>query len=151
MPFVLIALGILFLVVAVQGTQGSLFALLKSEFVGTNSFIPWVAAFVILGLAGYIKPIRPITHAFLALLFLVLVLVNGKGFFAQFNNAIKNPVAPAVTPGSNAATAAGGIYGVPNSISQSTATVPGLTASQQGGSAATLYRSLTNPQTYTNQ
>jgi len=111
MPFVLIALGLLFLVVAVQGTQGSLFTLLKSEFVGTNSFIPWVAAFVILGLAGYIKPIRPLAHAFLALLFLVLVLVNGKGFFAQFNNALKNPMAPAVTPSapSQSAVASGAV------------------------------------------
>lgn len=119
-PFVLIALGILFLVVAVQGTQGSLFALLKSEFVGTNSFIPWVAAFVILGLAGYIKPIRPVTHAFLALLFLVLVLVNGKGFFAKFNAAIKNPVAPSV--GSNALT---GLLSQPQTVAGSTIQTPG--------------------------
>lgn len=120
MPFVLIALGLLFLVVAVQGTQGSLFSLLKSEFVGTNSFIPWVAAFVILGLAGYIKPIRPLTHAFLALLFLVLILVNGKGFFARFNDAIKNPVAP--TAGSNAL---GGLLSQPQTVAGSTIATPG--------------------------
>lgn len=98
MPFVLLALGILFFVVSLQGTQGSLFDLLKSEFVGTNSFVVWAAAFVIIGLLGYIKPIRPITHAFMVLLLLVLVLTNGKGFFSQFNSAIRSPVAPAATP-----------------------------------------------------
>lgn len=98
MPFVLLALGILFFVVSLQGTQGSLFTLLKSEFVGTNSFVVWAAAFVIIGLLGYIKPIRPITHAFLVLLLLVMVLTNGKGFFSQFNSALRSPVTPTATP-----------------------------------------------------
>jgi hypothetical protein len=97
-PFVLLVLGILFFVVSLQGTQGSLFALLKSEFVGTNSFVVWAAAFVIIGLLGYIKPIRPITHAFLVLMLLVLILTNGKGFFSQFNSALASPVTPSVAP-----------------------------------------------------
>ena len=105
MPFVLLAVGILFFIVAIQGTQGGLFALLKSEFVGTNSFVVWAAALVIIGLLGYIKPIRPISHAFLVLILLVLVLSNGKGFFSQFNAAIRSPVAPSV--GSGAQPAAG--------------------------------------------
>ena len=105
MPFVLLALGILFFVVSLQGTQGSLFDLLKSEFVGTNSFVVWAAAFVIIGLLGYIKPIRPITHAFLVLLLLVLVLTNGKGFFSQFNSALRSPAAPSVPTGTTGATA----------------------------------------------
>lgn len=94
MPFVLLAVGILFLVVAVKGTQGDFYALLKSEIVGTNSFIPWIAAIIVLGLAGYIKPIRPITHAFLVLVILVMVLANGGKVFGQFNQAVANPVAP---------------------------------------------------------
>ena len=94
MPFVLIALGVLFLVVSIQGTQGDLFALLKSEFVGSNSFLPWVAALLILGLLGYIRPIRPITHAFMLLVLLVLVLANGGKVFGRFNAAIRSPVAP---------------------------------------------------------
>jgi len=103
MPFVLLAIGILFLIVAVKGTQGDFYALLKSEFVGTNSFIPWIAAIVILGLAGYIKPIRPITHAFLVLVILVMILANGGKVFGQFNQAIANPVAPSAPSSSIAA------------------------------------------------
>ena len=106
MPFVLLALGILFFIVSLQGTQGSLFTLLKSEFVGTNSFVVWAAAFVIIGLLGSIKPIRPITHAFLVLMLLVLVLTNGKGFFSQFNSALRSPVSPAAAAPAVAAPAA---------------------------------------------
>jgi hypothetical protein len=106
MPFVLLILGILFFIVSIQGTQGSFFSLIKSEFVGSNSFVVWAAALVIIGLLGYIKPIRPISHAFLVLIVLVLVLANGKNFVANFNSAIRNPVAPSSTANASAATPA---------------------------------------------
>lgn len=108
MPFVLLALGILFLVVSYQNTQSDLFALLKSEFSGSNSFLVWASAFIILGLIAYIKPVRPIAHGFMVLLVLVLVLANHGGFFKEFNNAIRNPKAPPSVPatGSNAQAAA---------------------------------------------
>ena len=106
MPFVLLALGILFFVVAIQGTQGTLFSLLKSEFVGSNSFVVWASALIIIGLLGYIKPIRPISHAFLALVVLVMVLANGRGFFSQFNAAIRSPAAPAPATGATPASIA---------------------------------------------
>lgn len=109
MPFVLLALGILLVVVAVQGTEKDLFALLKSEFAGSNSFIVWASALIILGLLAYIKPIRPVVHAFMLLIVLVLVLANHGHFFTQFNQAIRNPAAPPpATPntGSNAPAAA---------------------------------------------
>lgn len=98
MPFVLLFVAILFLVVAVKGTQGDFYRLLKSEFVGTNSFIPWAAAILVLGLAGYVKPIRPVTHAFIALIFLVLIIANGGQIFGQFNRALTAPEAPATPP-----------------------------------------------------
>jgi hypothetical protein len=94
MPFVLLALGILFLVVSIKGTQGDLFALLQSEFTGSNSFIIWASALIILGLLAYIKPIRPVVHAFMALIVLVLLLANHGHFFSQFNQAIRNPATP---------------------------------------------------------
>jgi len=91
MPFVLLVFGILFLVVSIRGTQGQFFALLKSEFVGTNSFVVWGSALLILGMIGYIRPIRPAAQAMMGLVLLVIVLAN-KGFFAQFNQAIRDPV-----------------------------------------------------------
>lgn len=94
MPFVLLALGIMFFVIAIQGTQGALFTLLKSEFTGPNNFLVWALAILLLGLAGYIKTVRPVTNAFLGLVFLVLILTNGTGFFSRLNAAVRAPVAP---------------------------------------------------------
>lgn len=96
MPFVFVVIGILFLVVAVRGTQTQMFALLKSEFVGTNSFVPWAAAILILGAIGYAKPIKPIADAMIGLIILVMLLANKGGFFSQLNAGINNPVAPTV-------------------------------------------------------
>lgn len=104
MPFVFAVLGVLFLIVAINGTQATLWSLLKSEFVGTNSFIPWASAIIILGLIGYAKPVKPIADGLIGLILLALILANKGGFFAQFNNALRNPVAPA-TPGNSPATA----------------------------------------------
>jgi hypothetical protein len=99
MPLIFLILGILFLVLARNNTQGDFETLLKSEFSGSQSFIVWVSALVILGLVGFWKPARPITDAAIGLIILVLILSN-KGLFAQFNNALRNPTAPAV-PASN--------------------------------------------------
>ena len=133
MPFVLLALGILFFIVALQGTQGTLFTLLKSEFVGSNSFVVWASALIIIGLLGYIKPIRPISHAMLVLIVLVMVLTNGKGFFSQFNAAIRSPQSPSA-PSSGAQTsgvlaapvASSGFLGnaLPDILSSQPASVP---------------------------
>ena len=115
MPLIFLIVGILFLVLARQGTQGDFETLLKSEFSGSQSFIVWVSAIVILGLVGFWKPARPITDAGIGLILLVLILSN-KGLFSQFNNALRNPAAPAV-PASGDNPQAAGILGTYNSQS----------------------------------
>ena len=95
MPYALVILGVLLLVTAVRGTQGDLWSLLKSEFSGTNSFVVWASAFLILGMIGYIKTVRPATDALMMLVLFALIVKNRGGFFDQFNQAIRNPVAPA--------------------------------------------------------
>lgn len=127
MPFVFAILALLFLVVAIRGTEQDMFALVKSEFWGTNSFVPWAAAIVILGSIGYAKPIRPITDAMIGLILLAILLGNGGGVFAQFNAALKNPVAPtadatttALTPAQEAADS--GNYNTLPTISATTPT-----------------------------
>lgn len=117
MPFVFILIGLVFLVTAVRGTQSAMFTLLKSEFVGTNSFVPWVSAILILGAVGYAKPIRPVADAMIGLVILAMVLANKGGFFTAFNQAIRNPVAPAVDTSSTAS------LGTPG-----TAVMPGTTS-----------------------
>jgi hypothetical protein len=120
MPFVLIVVGILFLVVAIQGTQATMFSLLKKEFVGTNSFVPWAAAIIILGLIGYAKPVRPITDAMIGLVLFVMLIANKGGVFAQFNNALQNPVAPTI-PAQQGFTQAGASLASGTSLAPATA------------------------------
>ncbi len=93
MPLFFLLIGILFLVLARNGTQGEFEQLLKSEFTGSQSFVVWASALVLLGLVGFFKPVRPIADAMIGLIILVLILHN-KGVFAQFNAALRNPVAP---------------------------------------------------------
>ena len=109
MPFVFAVLGILLLVIAIQGTQVQAFTMLKSEFSGSNSFIVFAAAIVILGALAYIKPIRPIMFGMIGLVLLGLILANKGGFFSQLNNALRNPTTPDPTAatGTAATTPAG--------------------------------------------
>jgi hypothetical protein len=83
MPFILFIVGLVLVVSAVRGKQDALFALLKSDFAGSGSFIPWLVSLLVIGGLGYVKSIKPITDAFLVLVIIVLFLSNG-GFFAKF-------------------------------------------------------------------
>lgn len=83
MPFVLFAAGLLLVVSAVRGTNSQLYALLKNDFTGSGSFIPWLVSLLSIGALGYFAPIKPIVNAFLLLVIIVLFLSNG-GFFNKF-------------------------------------------------------------------
>jgi hypothetical protein len=96
MPFVFIVLGLLLLIVAFNGTQGALVALLKSEFTGPGSFVPFAAAIMILGAVGYIKPAKPIADGMIGLVILAMILGNKGRFFSAINTGLSNPVAPSV-------------------------------------------------------
>jgi len=98
MPVVIILIGLLFLILARNGTQGSFEGLLKSEFTGAQSFLVWASALLILGLIGFWKTARPVTDAMIGLIILVLILSN-PGLFAKFNEAIRGPQTPTDQPG----------------------------------------------------
>lgn len=134
MPFVFIILGLLFLVVAIRGTQAQFFALLRSEFVGANSFVPWASAIVILGLIGYARPVRPVTDALIGLIILAMLLANRGGFFAQFNSALRNPVAPDASGSAPASGLAGTTYSPAFTPANAT---PASTGGTAGGGAGT--------------
>lgn len=96
MPLALVLLGVLFLTAAVRGNKCNgqqcsdlLFTTLKSDFTGPNNFIYWGLALFIIGAAGYYKPLKPLSNAFLALVILVLFISN-KGFFQKFMDQIKS-------------------------------------------------------------
>jgi len=94
MPLALILLGILFLTAAARGNKCNgqqcadvLFQTLKSDFTGPNNFLYWGIALWIIGAAGYYKPLKPLSNAFLGLVIIVLFLSN-RGFFQKFMDQI---------------------------------------------------------------
>jgi hypothetical protein len=133
MPFVMLIVGVLLIVAGVRNTQGTLFTLLKSDFSGQGSFIPWIVAIAAIGGLGYIKPIRPITTAFLALVILVMFLSNG-GFFDKFVQAtgmgngsvdLSNPLTQSNFKGAQS------LFNTPTPQFGSLPSLPTLTGSQQ--------------------
>lgn len=103
-PYALLFLGIVLFVAGIRGTNGTLWTLVKSDFTGSNNFLLWIAAIAIVGGAGYIKPLKPLSIAFMTLLLVVLVLSN-KGVFAQLEAFLKNPTVTPANVGSGDTTA----------------------------------------------
>jgi len=57
------------------------------------AFIPWVLAILIIGAGGYVKPLRSLSHGFMALVIIAMIIkaykVNPQ-IFQQFNSALGN-------------------------------------------------------------
>lgn len=87
MPIALFLFGVLFLVAAVRGQHKELFGLLKDDFSGPGNFIYWGLSLWVIGAVGYYRPLRPVSHAFMFLVILVLFLSN-RGFFNRFMEQI---------------------------------------------------------------
>jgi hypothetical protein len=100
MPFALLIIGAVLLISAARGTTETvasstggaagpgLFVLIESDFTGTDNFIFWFVAILLIGALGYVQKLRPLSIAFLALVIIVLFLRRGTGFFSQFVSAI---------------------------------------------------------------
>lgn len=92
MPLALLLIGTIFLVAAVRGKQDELFDTLKSDFVGPNNFFYWGVAIWMITAVGYYRPLKPLSHAFLLLVFLGLFLSANKhhqDFFTEFMDQIR--------------------------------------------------------------
>jgi len=94
MPIVLLLIGAIFLTAAIRGKESVdlLFATLKDDFAGPNNFVAWIVAIWVITSLGYIKAIKPISHAFLILVFLAMFISankHGKDFFSSFRNQIR--------------------------------------------------------------
>jgi len=97
MPLVFLFLGVLFIVVAINGTQGQLIKNVQQDFTGNNNFLIWVAAIAAIGALGYVQELKPLSVAFLALIIVVILLRNG-GFITQFSQAFSSTsTAPAAS------------------------------------------------------
>lgn len=91
MPFFLLIIGIIFLVAVIRGNQNDLLNLVKSDFGGSNNFLLWVMAIVIIVALGSFKTIRPVSDAFLGLIILVIIVANYKrgDLFSNFLSQVK--------------------------------------------------------------
>lgn len=88
MPYALLLFGLVLLVAGVRGKHKDLFALVKGDFTGDGNFVYWLIALAIVGGAGYIKPLKPVSVAFMTLLLIVLLLSN-KGIIPKLEQFLK--------------------------------------------------------------
>jgi hypothetical protein len=94
MAYALLIAGLLLTVAGVRNTHHDLFGLIQGDFAGPNSFIYWLAAIAIIGGAGYVDTLEPLSTAFLALVLIVLVLNQGTGIFDKFRSALDQSATP---------------------------------------------------------
>jgi hypothetical protein len=81
-------LGIFLAIVAIRGTHGDFFELVKGDFSGTNSFVPWIASLTFLWFIGFIPGFRPVSRGLMVLVLVTLFLKRGTGFFDQLNKQL---------------------------------------------------------------
>ena len=95
MPLALLVFGLLFLVATVRGPEetSKLLALIKSDFTGPGNFFIWILAIGGIAAVGYAKPLRTFSNLFLALIFIMLILLkrgpNGQDLFSSFLTQIR--------------------------------------------------------------
>lgn len=98
MPLVLIAVGIALVIAATRGTLQTgpnngpgLLGLLYNDFVGPGNFFAWIVAIGLVGAVGYIRPLRPVSDAFMVLIIIVFLLAankGGKDFFSSLQSQL---------------------------------------------------------------
>jgi hypothetical protein len=83
MPFILLAIGLVIVVSAIRGTQGTLLSALAQD---VPAYGKWAAAIVTLGAIGFIPQLKPVSRALIALVLIVLVLRNYQAILAGFSH-----------------------------------------------------------------
>ncbi len=131
MVIALLIVGILLTTAGIRGTEGKLATQFASDMTGTDGFIVWLGALVLIGLVGFIPGLQRPSRYLIALVVLVIVLRNG-GVFQNFVTAIaqvdatgpvpsqvasapaaanSNTAANAISTASSAASGVGGLIG----------------------------------------
>lgn len=105
MPILFIGSGLILVLTGVKGNPGQLWQVFKGDFQGANSFVYWLLSILALGSLGYIPQLKSLSRLFVVLILIVLLLDN-KGFFAQFQSFINSTKTAAPAATSTAAPAA---------------------------------------------
>ena len=83
MSYALIIVGVMLLIASIRDMQGTLFTLLRDDFIGMHSYVFWLLSILGIGAVGYVPKMKSLSDGFLILVFLMLFISN-KGFFNQF-------------------------------------------------------------------
>lgn len=87
MPFALVTIGLIMVVTGARDTHTQLASSIREDFIGPQSFLWWIAAIGAVGSLGYVKSLRPFSHAFMALILISMVLSN-EGLFTKLTDAL---------------------------------------------------------------
>jgi hypothetical protein len=87
MSYALIIVGVMLLIASIRDMQGTLFTLLRDDFIGMHSYVFWLLSILGIGAVGYVPKMKGLSDGFLILVFLMLFISN-KGFFNQFMSQI---------------------------------------------------------------
>lgn len=88
MVAIIIAIGLMLASVGVRGKSDEFFALVKNDFSGQGSFIPWIVSLGFLYAIGFIPGFRPVSRGLTVLVLVTLFLKRGTGFFDQLNRQL---------------------------------------------------------------
>lgn len=147
MPFILVTVGLIVFLTAINGTFGAFGNQLKADLTGPGNFTWWIAAVFVVGALGYIPTLEKFSRAFLALIIIGIVLAN-QGLFTKLTAALQNgPTAPTTsTSASNsvgASTQTAGTIQTPiGPINQAQATQAATDAFHLGETALTIAATL---------
>lgn len=89
MPIAVLILGLALMVAAFRGRHLELAEMLRDDFVGRDSFVPWLGAMFLLYLVGKIPYMEKPAMMLIWLVVIVLLLTKGRGFWDGLNSQIK--------------------------------------------------------------
>ena len=110
MPFVFLIVGVMLITIGARNQSANAIQLLQSEFTGSNSYIQWFIAVMVLGLIGYYKPVKPLADGLIGLVILVMILNDQtkSNLFGAFETALQNTT-PTPAPASPQLSTSSGI------------------------------------------
>lgn len=85
MPVFFLVIGFMFMAAARNGKTNDLLAQFKSD---GQKFVVWFLLIMIIGEIGEVKTVRPISNAFLVLIFVAFALAVGKNAIATFKTIV---------------------------------------------------------------
>jgi hypothetical protein len=102
MPLFFLLAGLILVVTGINGTTATAGELLKRDFTGPNNFFTWFFAILFVGALGYVPTLKPLSIAFMVLLFISIFLSSGSGFFDKLQEVMRKYNASGVSSSGSA-------------------------------------------------